>query len=58
MFSGNIHPGKVHLLIVFRNPAWLVGLPDFYPTLLCVLTFKVFTQMLGSCAARAPSDES
>lgn len=35
MFSGNIHPGKVHLLIVFRNPAWLVGLPDFYPTLLC-----------------------
>lgn len=57
MFSGKIHPGK-KLLVVFCNPAWLVGLPNFRPILLCDPYLQDVHKMLGSCTVRAPSDDS
>lgn len=46
------------ILVVSHNPASLMGLPDFYPVLLCSPYLQGVHKMLGSRAVRAPSDDS
>lgn len=42
------------LFIVFHNPAWLVGLPDFYPPLLCSPYLRGVHTNAGQLCCQSP----